>query len=193
MDSIVKAFQEVRRADFLPPEMQELASLDTALPIGQGQTNSQPTVVAFMLEKLGAREGEKVLDIGAGSGWTTALLSHIVGPKGKVVGIERLEELAERAKKNLAQNKNVLFLCENGSKGYLIEAPYDHILVSAALDKKELPKAWKEQLKQEGNIVVPIENSVWVFTKKEDEFAAAGEPWEEKEYKGFVFVPFVQQ
>lgn len=185
MDSIVKAFQEVKRTDFLPPDVQELASLDTALPIGQGQTNSQPSVVAFMLEKLGAKEGEKVLDVGAGSGWTTALLSHIVGPKGKVVGIELLKELAERAKKNLAQNKNVLFLCENGSKGYAPEAFYDHILVSAALNKKELPKAWKEQLKDKGNIVVPIENSIWVFTKKGDEF-------EETEYKGFVFVPFVQ-
>ena len=185
MDSIVKAFQEVRRADFLPPDVQELASLDTALPIGQGQTNSQPTVVAFMLEKLGAREGEKVLDVGAGSGWTTALLSHIVGPKGKVVGIELLEELAESAKKNLAQMKNVLFFCADGSKGYSFQAPYDRILVSAALNKKELPKAWKEQLKDGGNVVVPIQNSIWVFTKK-------GNEWEETEYKGFVFVPFIK-
>jgi protein-L-isoaspartate(D-aspartate) O-methyltransferase len=184
MDSIAKAFQEVRRADFLPQEVQELASLDTALPIGQGQTNSQPTVVAFMLEKLGAKAGEKVLDIGAGSGWTSALLSHIVGPKGKVVGIELIPELAERAKKNLAQMKNVLFLCDDGSKGYSPAASYDHILVSAALHKKELPKAWKEQLKDKGNIVVPIENSIWVFTKNGDEFY-------EKEYKGFVFVPFI--
>ena len=184
MDSIGKAFQRVRRADFLPQEVKELASLDTTLPIGQGQTNSQPSVVAFMLEKLGAKEGDKVLDIGAGSGWTTALLSHIVGQKGKVVGIELVPELAQDAKKNLAQIKNVLFLCDDGSKGYPLEAPYDHILVSAALHKKELPKAWKQQLKDKGNIVVPIENSIWVFTKKGDEF-------EEKEYKGFVFVPFI--
>ena len=185
MDSIAKAFQEVRRADFLPQEVQELASLDTALPIGQGQTSSQPTVVAFMLGKLAAKEGEKVLDIGAGSGWTSALLSHIVGSKGKVVGIELVPELAECAKENLAARKNVLFFCADGSKGYPPEALYDHILVSAALHKKELPKAWKEQLKDKGNIVVPIENSIWVFTKNGDQF-------DEKEYKGFVFVPFIQ-
>ena len=184
------AFAQIKREDFVPGELKELANVDQALPIGSGQTISQPYVVAFMLEKLQPKPGDKILDIGAGSGWTTALLSHIVGPTGKVIGIEVLPELAEFGKTNVTKYNFIgkgiaTILCRNGDEGYNAQAPYDGILVSASLPQKELPKAWKEQLKVNGRIVVPIQNSLWAFTKQNES------NFQEKEYPGFVFVPFI--
>ena len=80
---IIKAFRKIKRIDFLPEDMKDLAELNEALPIGYGQTISQPLVVAFMLELLEPKPGDKILDIGAGSGWTTALLAEIVSQQGK--------------------------------------------------------------------------------------------------------------
>lgn len=187
----------IRREDFLPPDLKELAQLNEALPIGYGQTISQPLVVGFMLELLEPKEGQRILDIGAGSGWTTALLANIVGKRGRVIALEVIPELVEFGKNNVAkynfiEKGIVTYVCQDGSAGYALQAPFDGILVSASLPRrqaglpaKELPEAWKEQLKIGGRIVVPIQNSIWVFTKKnEQEFT-------EKEYPGFVFVPFV--
>ena len=143
-----------------------------------------------MLEKLEPQAGQKILDIGAGSGWTAALLAHVVGPQGKVIAIEVISELAEFGEKNVAaynfiKEGIVEFHCQNGAAGYTKEVPYDSILVSASLPKKELPLAWKQQLKIGGKIVVPIQNSIWVFTKTDEH------TFLEQEYPGFVFVPFV--
>lgn len=180
----------IRREDFLPPDLKELASLNEALPIGYGQTISQPLVVDFMLKLLEPKEGQKILDIGAGSGWTTALLAHIVGTQGRVIALELIPEIAEFGRKNVEKysfiKKGIVtYLCQDGSKGYINEAPYDRILASASLAKKGIPLAWQEQVKIGGKIVVPIQNSIWVFTKEE------AERFEEQEYPGFVFVPFV--
>ncbi|MEK7510451.1 MAG: protein-L-isoaspartate O-methyltransferase [Patescibacteria group bacterium] len=188
--AIMKAFSAIHREDFLPSDMKNFATVDTALPIGWGQTISQPFVVAFMLEHLEPKEGERILDIGAGSGWTTALLAHIVGPKGKVLAIEIVPGLAEIGRNNVRKynfiEKGVVeFICADGAKGCAQQAPFDRILASASLSKKKLPQAWKEQLKTGGKIVTPVGESIWVFTKKgEDDFA-------EEEFPGFVFVPFV--
>lgn len=187
---VERAFSAIHREDFVPRDMKAWAQVNEALPIGSGQTISQPLVVAFMLEKLQPKEGQKILDIGSGSAWTTALLAHIVGPNGKVISIEILPELAEFGKRNIAKynfiKKGVVeMLCANGTEGLEKEAPYDGILVSAALSKKELPQAWKQQVKVGGNIVVPIRNSIWVFTKENEN------TFKEQEYPGFVFVPFV--
>ncbi|MFH1584705.1 MAG: protein-L-isoaspartate O-methyltransferase [Patescibacteria group bacterium] len=187
---IVQAFRAIKREDFLSPDMRQLANEDEALPLGLGQTISQPSVVAFMLELLGPQEGERVLDIGAGSGWTTALLAAVVGEKGRVVGIEVFPELAELAKTNVAQygflEKGLVeIFCKDGAEGHTAEAPYERILVSAALPRKELPPAWKEELGPGGTLVVPIGDSLWRFEKTED-----GE-WKEREYPGFLFVPFL--
>ena len=188
--AILEAFKNIRREDFVPPDMKPLASLNEALPIGYNQTISQPLVVGFMLELLEPKRGDRILDIGAGSGWTTALLANIIGKAGKIVALEVIPEVAEFGKKNVAKynfiEKGIVkYLCQDGSAGYLTEAPYDGILVSASLPIKELPEAWKEQLKDGGKIVVPIQNSIWVFTKKDEK------TFEEQEYPGFVFVPFV--
>jgi len=204
---IIEAFKKIKRVDFLPKEIKDLAELNEALPIGYGQTISQPLVVAFMLEQLEPKEGDKILDIGSGSGWTSALLKEIVGKKGRVIAIDIIPELVEFGKKNVAKYNFlapyrtegsgagiekglpagrqgiVEFICADGSKGYKKEAPFDKILASASA--QSLPQAWKEQLKIGGRIVTPIDTSIWVFIKKNEE------EFEEYEYPGFVFVPLV--
>lgn len=185
---IIKTFRRIKRADFLPEETKNLAELNEALPIGYNQTISQPLTVAFMLEQLQPKPGQKILDIGSGSGWTTALLADIVSQRGKVIAIEIVPELKEFGEKNVAKynfiEKGIAeFICVDGSKGYKKEAPYDKILASAA--GKKIPKAWEEQLKINGRIVAPVNNSIWLFVKKsEAEF-------EKKEFLGFAFVPLV--
>jgi protein-L-isoaspartate(D-aspartate) O-methyltransferase len=111
MDLINQAFKSVQRVDFVPDNLKDQASIDAPLPIGFGQTISQPTTVRLMMEWLGVQPGEKVLDIGAGSGWTTALLSSMVGRKGKVFAIERIPELVQfgRDNCNRAGLRNVSF------------------------------------------------------------------------------------
>ena len=192
---IIEAFRKIKRIDFLPGKLKDFAELNEALPIGYGQTISQPLVVAFMLEKLEPQPGEKILDIGSGSGWTSALLAEIVSEggknkKGKVIALEIVPELLdfgrENVKKyNFIEKKIVEFVCADGSKGYEKEAPFDKILVSASAEK--CYQAWKSQLKIGGKIVTPIGSSIWLFIKKsENEF-------EEFEYPGFVFVPLVEK
>ncbi len=189
---IIEAFKKIKRVDFLPEGLKHLANLNTALPIGYGQTISQPLVVAFMLELLEPKEGEKILDIGAGSGWTTALLAYIVTSKekkGKVIAIELVPQLIDFCKKNIKnydfiEKGIVQIVLGDGTKGYLKEAPFDKILVSAEAKKCYL--TWKEQLKVGGKIVTPIKNSIWLFEKKsETEFF-------QKEYPGFAFVPLIE-
>jgi protein-L-isoaspartate(D-aspartate) O-methyltransferase len=187
---IIEAFKKIKRIDFLPEELKDLAELNEALPIGYGQTISQPLVVAFMLELLQPREGEKILDIGSGSGWTSALLAEIVGEKGKVIAMEIVPELVEFGKNNVKkynfiEKKIVEFVLGDGSKGYPKEAPFNKILVSAAA--KKCCESWKEQLKVGGRIVTPISNSIWLFIKKSEK------EFEEFEYPGFVFVPLIEK
>lgn len=187
---IIEAFKKIKRKDFLPPHLQFLAELNEALPIGWGQTISQPLVVAFMLELLEPREGEKILDIGSGSGWTTALLASIVGKEGKVIGIEIIPELFEFGKKNIEKynfikKEIVQMVLGDGTKGFEKEAPFDKILVSA--EAKKVYPSWKAQLKIGGKIVVPIGNSIWEFKKISEENLSS------REYPGFVFVPLVEK
>ena len=187
---IIHAFRKIKRVDFLPEDMKDLAELNEALSIDYGQTISQPLVVAFMLELLEPKPGDKILDIGAGSGWTSALLSEIVKDKGKVIAIEIIPELIEFGRKNIAKynfvEKGIAeFIWADGSKGYEKEALFDKILCSA--EAKEVPQAWKDQLKTGGRIVTPIGSSIWLFIKK------SPQQFEEKEYPGFVFVPLINK
>ncbi len=186
--SIINAFKKIKRVDFLPKNLKNLAELNEALPIGYGQTMSQPMVVAFMLEQLEPEKGHKILDVGSGSGWTTALLAEIVGEKGKVIALELKPELKEFGEKNILKynfiEKGIIeFVCTDGSRGYQKEAPFDRILASASAQK--IPSAWKRQLKIGGRIITPIKTSIWVFVKK------AENDFEEIEYPGFVFVPLI--
>jgi len=187
---IIEAFGKIKRVDFVTKEMKDLAELNEALPIGYGQTISQPLVVAFMLELLQPQPGEKILDVGSGSGWTSALLAETVGEQGKVIAIEVIPELMAFGKSNIEKynfiKKGIVeCLCFDGSKGHNKEAPFDKILASATA--REIPSAWKAQLKVSGRIVTPIGNSIWLFVKKnQNEF-------EEIEYPGFVFVPLIEK
>lgn len=188
---IIKAFQEIKRADFMPEDMKNLAELNEALPIGYSQTISQPLTVAFMIENLRPEPGQKILDVGSGSGWTTALLSQIVGKEGKIIAIEIVPELKEFGEKNVAKynfiKKGIAeFICADGSKGYKKEAPFDRVLASAAV-QDEIPQAWKEQLKVGGRIVCPVGSSIWVLEKKSEK------EFEETEHPGFAFVPLIEK
>jgi len=187
-DRIIDAFSKIRRVDFVPEDLESAAQANIPLPIGQGQTISQPLTVAFMLEKLEPLPGNKILDVGSGSGWTAVLLAHIVGEKGKVIGMERIKELCDFginnvSKYHLIEGGRVKIICADGTKGYVNEAPYDRILVSAAA--REVPKELKKQLKVGGRLVIPVGSSIWVLEKISDK------DFREKEYPGFAFVPLV--
>lgn len=183
------AFRAIGRADFVLPEYKGEAYGNYPLPIGQDQTISQPLTVAFLLELLDPKPDEKILDIGSGSGWTTALLAEIVGPEGKVFGMERIPELCRLGetnvrKYNFVEKGTVKFFCRDGTDGLPEEAPFDKILAGAAASR-EIPQAWRDELKPGGKIVAPVDGSVWRFTKREDG------SWEEEEHPGFAFVPLV--
>ncbi len=192
-DYIINAFRNTDRKDFIPEEYKKGAYVNAPLPIGFNQTISQPLTVAFMIELLQPEARNKILEVGAGSGWQTAILSYIVGNPpaggGKVVAIERIPELKEMAEKNVSKygfiKRGVAEIIEgDGSKGYKKEAPYDKIIAGAAASK-HVPIEWKKQLKIGGRIVSPVENSIVVVDKiGENEYR-------QNEYFGFSFVPLI--
>ncbi len=154
---LIDAFSEVERGDFIPFEQYEGIFLETGIGIGHGQTNSWPTIVVKMLEKLQPELGEKILDVGSGSGWTTALLSHVVGETGKVIGVERIEDLVNYGRENIAKYRhtaNAEIHHTQNSVGCPDDAPYDKILVSA--EAYSVPQELIEQLTEGGVILIPI-------------------------------------
>jgi protein-L-isoaspartate(D-aspartate) O-methyltransferase len=184
---ITGAFSKVRREDFLPDNLRHKAYDDTALPIGDGQTISQPYTIAAMLSLLGLKKGQKVLEIGSGCGYVLALISDIAGKKGKVCGIEIIRSLADKSRINLQDYNNIEVFCANGYDGLNEKAPFDRIIISAALE--EIPGPLVEQLKEGGIIVAPIgspyEQALTSFQK------ANGKLEIREEIPGFIFVPFV--
>lgn len=192
---IIEAFQKIDRADFMPEDMKSLAYLNQPLPIGHSQTISQPLTVAFLLELLEPRTGEKILDIGSGSGWQAVLIAYIVSKndkegRGKVITIERIPELKAMTEQNIGKynfiEKGIVeTVLGDGSKGYEEQAPFDKIIAAAAALK--LPQPWKQQLSIGGKIVVPLGQSIYLFEKAgEDKFIT-------KQYFGFSFVPLVEE
>ena len=186
---IIEAFRVIDRADFVPEDFKDQAYVNAPLPIGEGQTISQPLTVAFMLELLQPQFGHNILDIGSGSGWQTALLAQIVGDQGYVTALEIIPELYEQSIKNITKynfiSKGTVEVHNmSGENGYPTNAPYDCIIAAASLSKA-IPSAWKEQLKTGGIIVTPVRGSIIKITKLPDG------TFSEEEFPGFAFVPFV--
>jgi len=192
---VEKAFEKIDRKFFVPEEYEESAYENRPIPIGRNQTTSQPLVVAFMLELLDVHPGEKILEIGAGFGWQTALLAQLTREEGEneyerplVISLEVVPELFERAKENISRYleiaKGIVDIKEkDGTKGYEECAPYDRIVVCASVD--EILQTWKNQLKIGGKIVAPIRQSIVMIEKRgKNEFRT-------KEFFGFSFVPLV--
>ncbi len=150
------AFEVIKREDFVPPALKGVAYDDIPLPILRGKTISQPTTVMMMTNALELEDGNKVFEVGTGSGYQSAIIATIVGPKGKVISAEVLPELVHFAKMNLmkARIKNVEVHEADGSRGWPSEAPFDRIILTAAC--KEFPKPLIEQLKVDGIIVGPV-------------------------------------
>lgn len=184
-EQIISAFKKIDRKDFVLENYQDSAYLDIPLPIGFQQTISQPYTVAFMLELLAPEKGQKVLDVGSGSAYTSALLSDIVTNTGKVDACEIIEDLIKQAKKNIKKYKNLkinFYLAKKNELGKPKDK-YDRILVSAAASS--IPKKLLSQLKINGKLVIPINSSIMLINKiEEDKF-------EKFEYYGFSFVPLI--
>jgi protein-L-isoaspartate(D-aspartate) O-methyltransferase len=150
---VLEAMLKVPRHRFVPAEYVTSAYEDTPLPIGEGQTISQPYIVAYMTEAADISENEKVLEIGTGSGYQAAILGELAD---EVYTIEIIPELAERARRTLGElhYDNVHVKTGNGYEGWMEHAPYDGIVVTAA--PNEVPKALIDQLAMDGKMVIPV-------------------------------------
>jgi protein-L-isoaspartate(D-aspartate) O-methyltransferase len=150
---VLRAMAEVPRHHFVPEGLQDKAYEDRPLLIGEGQTISQPYIVAYMTEMVGLEEGDRVLEIGTGSGYQAAILASIAS---EVFSIEILPDLASRATRRLRDlgYRNVTVRSGDGFRGWLEEAPFDAIVVTAA--PKSVPRPLLEQLKVGGRLVAPV-------------------------------------
>ena len=183
-DRVRAAFAAVPRRDYLPAHQVARADEDVPLRIGHDATSSQPSTVATMLELLDPRPGDRVLDVGAGSGWTTALLAHLVGPTGQVVGVELVPELVAEAAVRLRRSGMRWLTVEvpaPGVLGHPAQAPYDRVLVSAMA--RSLPRELVDQLADGGRMVVPVAGRMVVVERHGDEVTERAAPG------GYRFVP----
>lgn len=182
----IEAFKKIPREKFIRKEHLDEAYGDYPLGIGEGQTISQPTTVMLMTEALELKEGDKVLEVGTGSGYQAAIISIILGKKGMVISTEIVHSLAKLARQNVEKLKlkNIKIIFHDGSKGYEKEAPYDRIIITAACPR--IPKPLISQLKENGIIVAPVGNfneQVMIKARKKN-----GKLIEEK-LGDFMFVP----
>lgn len=183
--SVLHAIDEVPRHLFVPTGVRHRAYEDSALPIGNSQTISQPSIHARYLELLKLKGTERVLEIGTGSGYQTALLSRLAA---QVFSIERIAPLLDKAKQVLQQvgASNVSFMLGDGTLGWRQFAPFDAILVGAAAP--DIPHAYVEQLAEGGRLLIPLgdrdEQVLYLFTKH-------GEEMERQEIAPVRFVPLL--
>ncbi len=186
MSDLDEAFKKIKRANFVPDYALDSAYLDVPLPIGFGQTISQPSTVYMMLEWLEPEPGDKILDVGSGSGWTSGLLAFLVGLKGHVFAVDRINELVEFGRRNCRKMglRNVEFHLAGKDFGLKQNAPYDKILVSASYI--DVPKVLLDQLKIGGKMVIPVREDVLEVTK------LSGQKTEILSHPGFAFVPLVK-
>ena len=182
-DRVDEAFAAHPRRWFLPARRRADAGADWPLPIGHGQTCSQPSTVATMLRLLDVPPGATVLDVGAGSGWTTALLAHLVGPTGAVLGVEIEPGLAAWGAANLAATGQPwarLEVARPGVLGAPEAAPFDRVLVSA--EARSLPQELVGQLTGDGRMVAPVAGGLSVVQRRLDRVTVT-------RHEGYRFVP----
>ena len=170
MDAVSAAFAAMPREGFLPPASAADASYDGPIGIGRGQTNSQPRTVDAMLRLLEVAPGHHVLDVGSGSGWTTALLAHLTGSGGSVIGVELEPELVEFGSANLARAGvpwAEIRQAEAGVLGLPDEGPFDRILVSA--EPRRLPDELVAQIADGGRMVIPVTGTMLLVVRSGDD------------------------
>ena len=189
--AIEEALTKVDRRRFVPDSQADSAYADIPLSIGEGQTISQPYTVVFMLEHLKPKRGERIMDVGFGSGWQTGLLAKIVGASGKIYAIEIVPALYELGKRNIAQfpelKGRVEFYCQSAADGLPKIAReiggFDAIISAAEVSK--VPEAWRKQLKESGRLLYPKSGSLFLEIKGGDG------KFRLREFPGFAFVPFM--
>lgn len=184
-ERVLEAMAQIPREMFVPAELRAMAYEDRPLSIGEGQTISQPFMVALMSQALAVRPGDKVLEIGTGSGYQTAILSSL---GGWVYSIERYPELAQRARKLLTDlgYKNVTIQQGDGCKGLIEQAPFDGVIVTAGAPK--VPHAFIDQLASGGRLIIPVGSKTYqrlLCLMKDDSILKV------KEITGCIFVPLV--
>lgn len=187
-DRIIDAFRSIDRQHFVPIALRADAYRDAPLPLAPGATISQPYTVAVMLEALQPKLGERCLDIGAGSGWVSALLAELVGSSGRVTAVERLRTLAAPAEQSLSSvgASNVSYIVGDAHDGWPAGAPYDCIHVAAATIN--VPPALVDQLSIGGRLIIPVGEFVQelvLITKISDTRTT------EHRIPGFQFVPLI--
>ncbi|NYG05842.1 protein-L-isoaspartate(D-aspartate) O-methyltransferase [Phycicoccus badiiscoriae] len=184
-ERVAEAMQAVPRLAFLPLDQRPHSERDAPLPIGHGQTNSQPTTVRQMLELLDVQPGDRILDVGSGSGWSTALLAHLTGPTGGVTGIERVPALVTFGAANLASRGMPWAHVEAavpGVLGHAAHGPFDRILVSA--QARTLPAELVRQLAPRGVLVIPVAGRMLRVVARDDGPTVEEHGW-------YRFVPLV--
>ncbi len=179
---ILEAFEAVPRENFVPIDLKEKSYEDTSLPIGHGATISQPYTIAFMLMLLDVRDGQKILEVGSGSGYVLALLSEL-NLNGEIIGIERIPELADGSREKLSSYDNIKILKGNALKD-VNEEGFDRILVSAS--SEDIPQKLLDKLKFNGKMVVPVRDSIMLIEKTSGENKIS-------QYQGFNFVPLIEE
>ncbi|MHC4270204.1 MAG: protein-L-isoaspartate(D-aspartate) O-methyltransferase [Planctomycetota bacterium] len=185
--NVLRAMAKVPRHEFLPVELWDRAYEDAPLPIDENQTISQPYIVAYMIQALSIKKGDRILEVGAGSGYQTALLAEIYE---RVYTVEIRPQLAQKALSKLNElgyGDRVKIHIANGSLGYEEEAPFDDIIVAAATF--DIPRPLIEQLSEKGKIIIPIggteQQTLVMATKVEGELI-------KEELFGCMFVPLVR-
>lgn len=190
-EKVRRAMETVPREEFIPASNQPYAYVDRPLPIGEGQTISAPHMVSMICELLELEEGLKILEIGSGFGYNAAVVAQIIGEKGHLYSIERIESLAENARENLKRtglDHNITIIPGDGTNGYEEEAPFDRIYGTASAPS--VPEPLKEQLKIGGIMLIPVgeqhyyQDLIYIKRKSDDGF-------EKRNIGGVAFVPMI--